>query len=116
VAEVGDTIVYTLSVANDTVHGDGSPIQDLSLTDDLVGTITLIGGDDGDGWLEVGESWVYTASYTIQTTDPDPVINTAFVSGIDLDGEEVPESSDKHVVVTGDRLYLFMPLVLRDDR
>ena len=115
-ASVGDTVVYTLSVTNDAVHGDGSPILDLSLRDDLAGAVTLVRGDDGDARLEVGETWVYTASYTIQETDPDPVINVASVSGVDLDGEEVPEASDRHVIVTGDRLFLFMPLVLREPR
>jgi uncharacterized repeat protein (TIGR01451 family) len=113
VASVGDTVVYTLTVTNDAVRGDGSPILDLSLSDSLAGGITFVGGDDGDERLEVGETWVYTASYTIQTTDPDPVINVASVSGVDRDGDKVPEASDSHAIVTGNRLYLFMPLVLR---
>ena len=37
---------------------------------------------DGDDLLEVGETWVYTASYTVQASDPDPLINTAVVTGM----------------------------------
>jgi hypothetical protein len=113
VAEVGDTVAYILTVTNDAVLGDGSPIRDISLRDDLVRAIAYVSGDDGDGWLEVGERWIYVAGYTILATDPDPVINVATVSGIDQDGEKVPEASDNHVIATGDRLFLYMPFVLR---
>jgi hypothetical protein len=116
VAGVGDTVVYTLTVTNDALHGDGSPIWYLALRDDLAGAVTFVGGDDGDARLEAGEIWVYTASYTIQETDPDPVINIASVSSVDQDGEAVPEVSDNHVIVTGDRWFLFMPLILREPR
>jgi len=113
VARVGDTVVYTLTVTNDPVHGDGSPVRDLVLRDDLVDAVTYFGGDDGDAQLAVGEAWVYTARYTIQESDPDPLTNVARVSGVDRDGEAVPEASDHHLLVTGERVYLFLPLISR---
>jgi hypothetical protein len=116
IARVGDTVVYSMTVINDAVQGDGSPILDVSLRDDLVDAVTFVGGDDGDELLEVGESWVYTASYTIQTTAPDPLVNIAIVTGTDQDGEGVPEASDDHAIVIGDRLYLYLPLILRAAR
>jgi hypothetical protein len=59
-----------------------------------------VGGDDGDAQLEVGESWIYTASYTIQLDDPDPLVNTVIASGEDRDGHMV-SSIDGHRVDLG---------------
>jgi uncharacterized repeat protein (TIGR01451 family) len=112
-AKPGETIVYTLTVTHDAARGDGSPVYGISLRDDLAGGATYLSGDDGDELLEVGESWTYTASYTIQVTDPDPLVNVATVTGRDLDRETVPEASDQHAVATGERLLLFMPLLLQ---
>jgi hypothetical protein len=79
-ADVGQAVVYTFSVS----HGpssDGSPVGNVSVTDDKAGAATRASGDDGDNLLEAGETWVYTVSYTIQPTDPDPLLNTASVAG-----------------------------------
>jgi uncharacterized repeat protein (TIGR01451 family) len=114
-ARIGDTVAYTLTVTNDAGLGDGSPIQNVSVIDDVAGTATLVSGDDGDEWLEVGETWVYTAGYTIQATDPDPLVNTAAATGQDTEGADLLEARDSHstAIVIGDRLYLYMPLILR---
>jgi uncharacterized repeat protein (TIGR01451 family) len=114
-ARIDDTVVYTLTVTNNDVLGDGSPIQNVSVVDDLAGAVTFVSGDDGDDLLEVGEIWVYTASIRIEATDPSPLVNTAVVMGIDRDGQEVPEVSDDHTTVTGDLAFsLFLPLVWRE--
>jgi uncharacterized repeat protein (TIGR01451 family) len=76
-AHVGATIVYTFTVSNagpDSATG-------VVVTDSKAGTATYVSGDtDGDGKLDVGETWAFTASYTVLDTDPDPLPNTATVS------------------------------------
>ena len=99
-AQVGETIVYTFSVSNDDVNGDGSPVQITGINDDVAGDATYQSGDDGDGWLQVGETWVYTASYTVLGTDPDPLENTVTVSGTDRDGAAVSANDTHSTTIT----------------
>jgi gliding motility-associated-like protein/uncharacterized repeat protein (TIGR01451 family) len=72
------TLRYTITVTN---TGNVS-LTGINLTDDLAGTATLTSGDDGDGILEVGEAWVYTAVYAATQDDideGDDLVNTASV-------------------------------------
>gem|GEM_PF-2792875 len=94
-ASEGDTVTYTISVSHDLVNGDGSPIYNLTVTDSLGGPATYVSGDDGDGVLEAGETWVYQVDYTIPVGAPNPLVNTATASGVDVDGDPV-EGSDSH--------------------
>ena len=94
-ALLGDTITYTFAVSHDA-GSDGSPVAGLSVTDDVAGGAAYVSGDDGDGLLEAGETWSYTADYTTSGTDPDPLDNTVSVSGTDVDGEAVGPATDTH--------------------
>jgi hypothetical protein len=112
-ANVRDTVIYTFTVTNDDVDGDGSSINDVLVNDDVAGTATFVNGDDGDDRLEVGETWVYTASYTIQATDPDPLVNAAVVTGKARDGADIPDATDVHRMDIGDGTYfIFLPVTL----
>jgi uncharacterized repeat protein (TIGR01451 family) len=60
-AQEGQVIDYTFKVTN-----TGSlPLSGIVLTDDLTSPPVYVSGDDSDGILQVGEEWVYTASYTV---------------------------------------------------
>ena len=72
-------------------NGDGSPISDIIVTDSIASPVTYVSGDDGDGLLERGEAWIYTASYLVQHTDPDPLVGVATVTGRDGDGDLVSD-------------------------
>lgn len=96
-AMINKTVTYTFTVAHDDAS-DGTPVSDIVVTDTLAGAATFFSGDDGDDLLEYGETWVFTARYTIQPTDPDPLENTGFVAGLDNDGEEVTASSNIHSI------------------
>ncbi|MDV7188628.1 hypothetical protein R3X25_15200, partial [Lutibacter sp. TH_r2] len=64
-------------------------LTDVVLTDDLAGSATLTSGDDGDLVLEVGETWIYTASYAATQSDIDlgtDLVNTASVSTTEVAG------------------------------
>ncbi len=95
-ATVGQQVVYTCTLAQDTVYGDGRPIDDLSVTDSVAGPMTLVqmSGGDNDAQLEVGETWVYTASHTIKPGDRDPLVNEATAEGQDPDKGLVTASAE----------------------
>ncbi len=90
-ADVGESIVLTFTVTN---AGD-TLLHNIVIYDDVVGSASLVSGDNGDGWLNLGEAWVYTAAYTIQLTDPDPLINTVWVTATDGPGTTVNDT-DSH--------------------
>lgn len=96
----GAVVNYLLTVTY-APGADGSPAQNIAVTDPLCTTTspTLGTGDtNGDGLLQGSESWTYTCTRTIAAThDPgeaDPVVNTAAVSGEDLDGDPVAGDDD----------------------
>ncbi|MBE0667312.1 MAG: DUF11 domain-containing protein, partial [Bacteroidales bacterium] len=77
------TLTYTITVTN---TGNVS-LTNVFLSDDLAGTATLTSGDDGDGVLEVGEAWVYTATYAATQADIDAgtdLVNTASVTTTEI--------------------------------
>ena len=91
---MGTTVTYAFTVSHDSTS-DGAPVANVTVTDDVAGAATYVSGDDGDGLLETGETWVFTADYTIQATDPDPLVNTATVTGDDDDGDPTSDT-DTH--------------------
>src|SRR4029077_6332966 len=85
----GETISYTLAVTN---QGNAA-IAGVVVTDDnrTPGNTSddfnpgFTGGDtDGDGLLDVGETWTYTASHQVTQAELDagtPIVNVATVAG-----------------------------------
>lgn len=95
---VGDTISFEITVENDgNVSVDGTSLTDTisqnGTTLALTSGPTLTGGDTANaGVLDVGETWIYAASYTLTAaniTDGNDVDNSAEFSGI---GSGVPVS------------------------
>lgn len=75
----GDTITYTYAVRN--IGQSGSYLTGVHVNDDLLGTPTYVSGDDGDGKLEIGETWIFTAQHVVQEEDPNPLVNYATAYG-----------------------------------
>lgn len=64
----GDVINYAIDVANTGNMTLTSPV----VSDPSVSNLTLVSGDtDGDGKLDVGETWHYTASHTVTQAEID---------------------------------------------
>jgi uncharacterized repeat protein (TIGR01451 family) len=64
----GDVIHYTISVAN----AGNMTLTGVNVTDPSASNPTLASGDtDGDGKLDVGETWVYTASHIVTQAEID---------------------------------------------
>src|SRR5690606_1646784 len=98
-SDVGETITYMFIVTN---QGNVS-INTVELIDPLLGSIpTLTSGDtDGDSQLDVTETWIYTANYTITQDDIDTglVSNQATATGIGVDGSNLVDLSDDNSVL-----------------
>jgi len=89
-AHDGDTITYTYTITNT----GNTPLSAISVTDDKTGNITYEGGyqsgdTNGDEILDLGETWVFNATYTITTEDASHLVNTATVSGTDALSQSV---------------------------
>ncbi|MGE5225767.1 MAG: hypothetical protein ACM3OO_02725 [Planctomycetaceae bacterium] len=94
-AHVGDTVTYTFAVSLTTPE----PLGDVTVSDAKcdAGAPAYVSGDDGDGWLQPGETWNYTCTHVVTAEDPDPLPNTATVSGTADDGRTVT-AEDSHTV------------------
>ncbi len=113
-ARVGDVVVYTCTVSNDPATGDGSPISGVSVENTPAQGTSFVGGDDGDGELEVGELWVYVAHYQVQSSTPNPLRNRCTAHGSDRDGDGL--SGESVYSTTIESIYdhaVFLPIVLR---
>ena len=86
------TLTYTITVEN---TGSVS-LTNVELTDDFATTgPTLIAGDNGDGILQIDETWTYTATYIVTQGDinqGDDLVNTAIVD-TDQTGPEEDEAT-----------------------
>jgi uncharacterized repeat protein (TIGR01451 family) len=64
------------------------------VSDDLV-TPIFVGGDaNNNGCIDPDETWTYTATYTVQAGDPDPLVNTATVSSSDVNDPDLSNNED----------------------
>ncbi|WP_343534536.1 Ig-like domain-containing protein, partial [Pedobacter sp.] len=91
--KLGDRIDYRFVAKNE----GNVTLDNVVLTDNIAGiTPAYQGGDtNNNNKLDVGESWVYTASYTITQTDVNAgkVSNTAVVTSKDPAGNDVTDNS-----------------------
>jgi hypothetical protein len=95
---VNNNITYTYHVTNP----GGVPLSNIVLTDDKAGTPTYQSGDvNGDNKLDVNETWVFTASYTVlsQSQTSFTLVNTATVSGMDALSQVVTAQYSANVEV-----------------
>src|SRR5690606_13042717 len=100
-SDVDETISYTFTVTNE---GNVS-LSNVLVTDPMIATITGPTGDtDGDGELDVTETWTYTGSYAITQIDIDAgqVTNQATAEGTAPDATVVSDLSDESSVLEND--------------
>lgn len=91
-AKVGDTVTYTFTVTN---TGD-EPLDTITVADNVAGNGVYKSGDtNSDGKLDVNETWIYTANYTIPAgSEGAQIVNTVKTCGAEPQQEEVnPEIS-----------------------
>lgn len=87
-AQVGETITYTFSVNNTGDIAFYDPAIYDSVLGGYISTDSLTGDDNGNGILDVDETWVYTAEYEITEDDiiKGGVYNQAELSANDVNG------------------------------
>lgn len=93
---VDDTITYTFEVTN---PGE-LELFDVMLSDPICDQGTIVAGADVDSSLGVGEVWHFTCTHLVTAGDPDPLPNTATISGDTSEGEggQSVSDTDDHVV------------------
>ncbi|MGA7677387.1 MAG: hypothetical protein WCA51_03325, partial [Dehalococcoidia bacterium] len=88
-----ETITYTYTIVNT----DNVTVNNITLEDDKLGPIDL--GEQTS--LDAGATITATATYTVAETDlPGPLVNTATVSGTDLDGNPITDDVSLSVPLT----------------
>ncbi len=86
VSKEGDEVVYTITVTN---TGDAD-LSDITVVDSVLGSLV----PPFSSTLAAGASETFTFPYTIQSGDPDPLVNVVTVSGTDeLGGVVTDEDS-----------------------
>jgi uncharacterized repeat protein (TIGR01451 family)/LPXTG-motif cell wall-anchored protein len=78
-AYAGDTVTYTFTVTNP----GNVPLSGPTVSDDVAGNgAKLQSGDvSNPGWLDPGETWIYTVQYKIPTSQKGDVVNTVTACG-----------------------------------
>jgi uncharacterized repeat protein (TIGR01451 family) len=98
-AHEGDTISYTYTVTND----GNAPLSDISVSDNMIEVVAYQSGDaNKDGILDLDETWVFTAAYTVTAEDNSPLVNTATASGSDALGQTVNAQASTSVTIIAD--------------
>src|SRR5690606_18889727 len=100
-SDVDETMSYTFTVTNE---GNVS-LSFVEVTDPMIAIITGPTGDtDGDGELDVTETWIYTGTYAITQDDIDAgeVVNQAKAKANDPMGNAVIDLSDDNSVLEDD--------------
>src|SRR5207253_1341214 len=103
VATAGDRITYTVTVVNEgNVTLAGVVVTDTRCPPAV--RSGQAGGDlNGNGLLDVGETWTYQCTYTVTQADVDrgSILNTATVTATDPHGTSVSGSAGSTVTVDG---------------
>ena len=108
VIPVGGTAVFTYVVKNTGT----APLSNVSVTDDRIASLNFVGGDtNSNNMLDVGETWTYKASQTVQAGGQYVNIGTAKgtdkVSGVQVADTDAANYSTTAVSQSlGDRVWL----------
>jgi uncharacterized repeat protein (TIGR01451 family) len=95
-AQQGDEITYTYEVDN----AGNTPLSNVSVDDDKAGDVTYQNGDtNNNDKLDVNETWIFTATYTVTEGDDNPLVNEATASGTDALGETVTDQASASVAI-----------------
>ena len=90
VVPVGSTATFTYEVTNP----GNVPVDNVAVTDDQGVAVSFVGGDaNGNGLLDPGETWTYTASTPVTAGQYE---NLGTVTGEDERGTQVSDEDPSH--------------------
>ena len=99
-AAPGETVTYTYTLTNE---GD-VPLSAVAVSDNLAGVAAYDSGDaNTNGFLDMGETWIFTADYDVTFDDPEWLINIATAEGTDELGKVVTATDTWSVHTMGAR-------------
>ncbi len=99
-ALVDDVITFTTTVASDGVLGDSSDASNVVVSGTYGGTAAYVSGDTNtNNLLELGETWIFTSTYTVLATDPDMLGNTTTVDFEDERGDPHTQTASTSTVI-----------------
>ncbi|RYZ52428.1 MAG: DUF11 domain-containing protein, partial [Proteobacteria bacterium] len=103
VSKLGDQVVYTVTARN---TGDVA-INTLIINDPMLNLGYLSGDLNGNGKLDVNETWTYRGTYTVKQSDIDnngngitlgKLVNRVTANGRKPDGSSIPEVDANHAL------------------
>ncbi|HYM58084.1 MAG TPA: hypothetical protein VES79_08975 [Solirubrobacteraceae bacterium] len=93
----GDTMTFGFAVTNP----GNSPLHDVRVSDDHCAPVSTMPterrDDDGDGLLELGETWIFTCTMPVPAhaaDEEDPIHNVATATGSDEQDRPVTDTDD----------------------
>ncbi len=100
-SKIGDSVTYNYSITN-----TGEVVLNLvSVSDDKAGNLTAAANAAGCDVLSLSETCNFTANYTVQSGDPDPLVNTVTVT------YNVPQTSINKTHTDTHSVNLFQPAI-----
>lgn len=96
-ATVGQSVTYTFTVTN----VGAVPLSNVSVTDDKCAPVQFVGGDTNlNEQLDLTETWTYTCTRSVLSSDAPSVTNTATATGKDVQGTTVQDTDTHTLAVT----------------
>jgi uncharacterized repeat protein (TIGR01451 family) len=98
-AHVGDTFTYTFDATTNGPRLHNIQLQELAPNRCTTPISAATGDTNSNGFLEKGETWHWTCDHTVTAGDPNPLPNTAKVTGTDDFGRQVSATDDHSVII-----------------
>ena len=98
-AHVGDTFSYTFDATTNGPRLHNIKLEELAPNRCTTAISAKTGDTNSNGSLETGETWHWTCTHTVTSGDPNPLPNTAKVTGTDDFGRSVNATDDHSVII-----------------
>jgi hypothetical protein len=98
-AHVGDTFTYTFDATTNGPKLHNIQLAELAPNRCTTAITPATGDTNSNGFLEKGETWHWTCTHTVTAGDPNPLPNTAKVTGTDDFGRLVSATDDHTVII-----------------
>ncbi len=106
-ASVGNVVTFNYYVSHGPLS-DRSPITGITVVDDFAGPAKLKTSGNGDGWLDWGETWQFSASYVVAPTTPNPFTSEGLAAGRTLSDKVITATASHTIQLSGFNPKLFV--------